>query len=103
MHSLIKMAMESRARHFRLGQPITGTREGFKETNVAHDMSHAFQNSGYYVFPEFPFEGSIDAVFIRDFEVVVSEWKCCWQERYCKALSRRCESDQRPHFSKIAG
>ena len=50
--------------------------EGFKEANIAHDVSAAFRSEGYLVYPEFPFEnGSIDAVFIRDNEVVVSEWK----------------------------
>lgn len=50
--------------------------EGFKEANIAHDVSAAFRKEGYYVFPEFPFSGgSIDAVFIRDSEVVICEWK----------------------------
>jgi hypothetical protein len=79
MDAIIQNAIDSRSRHFRLGQPMTSIGEGFKEANIAHDFSAAFQKSAYYVFPEFPFEGgSIDAVFVKDTEVVVCEWKRCY-------------------------
>jgi hypothetical protein len=42
MNSLIQKAIESRAHHFELGQPMI-TAEGFKEANIAQDVSYAFQ------------------------------------------------------------
>ena len=49
--------------------------EGFREANIAHDLSWVFRRNGYLAFPEFPFDGgSIDAVFVRDREVVACEW-----------------------------
>lgn len=88
MHSLIKKAIDSRSRHFQLGQPMVES-EGFKEANIAHDLSAAFQNSAYYVFPEFPFgRGSIDAVFVKETEVVVCEWKRCHKESFKDIVSQ---------------
>ena len=50
--------------------------EGFKEANIAHAFSAAFLRAGYSVFPEFSFAGgSIDALFLREKEIVLCEWK----------------------------
>ena len=52
------------------------TAEGFKEANIAQDVSYAFQDSGYRVYPQFPVgSGSIDAVSVKGAEVVICEWK----------------------------
>jgi hypothetical protein len=75
MDSLIEKAIESRAHHFELGQPMIEA-EGFKEANIAQDVSYAFLDSGYRVYPQFPAGGgSIDAVSVKGAEVIICEWK----------------------------
>jgi hypothetical protein len=75
MQSIIDEALAIRKAHIAVGMPMN-VRRGFKEVNVAYSMSFAFQKAGYYAFPEFPHKGgSIDAIFVRDDEVVVCEWK----------------------------
>ncbi|MGA3143057.1 MAG: hypothetical protein ABSF10_08430 [Verrucomicrobiota bacterium] len=79
LSEIINFAVNCRATHFAFGKPRRGI-EGFKEVNIAHDLSAAFRLAGFYVFPEFPLAkgGSMDGVFIRGDEVVVCEWKQCY-------------------------
>jgi len=78
---IITNAAKNQDRHFAVGQPWRGGNESFKEANIAHALSIAFHQAGYYIFPEFPMicpslrMGSIDSVFVRGREVFVCEWK----------------------------
>ena len=76
LEKIIKQAAADRERHFKLGKPMLA-KEGFKEANIAHDISYAFRRAGYYSFPEFTLSqgGAVDHVFVRRNEVIVCEWK----------------------------
>lgn len=66
--------------------------EGFKEANIAHDLSGTFRSAGFLAYPEFPYgSGSIDAVFVKEREIVVCEWK----RLYPRSIPRIAEQTKR--------
>jgi hypothetical protein len=75
MRKIILGAVESQKAHLAHCSPVTEG-QGLKEANIAFSISYAFRSEGYFVYPEFRFNrGSIDAVFIRNGEAIVCEWK----------------------------
>lgn len=75
MERLIRKAARMRQKHCSFGKPMIYS-QGFKEANIAHDVTATFRSAGYYIFPEFPIQhGSIDAIFIRNREIIICEWK----------------------------
>src|SRR4051812_47753679 len=75
MHAIIEDAIGLRKAHIDHGIPMNDS-QGFKEVNIAFALWSAFHKAGYLGYPEFPHKkGSIDAMFIREEEIVICEWK----------------------------
>ena len=117
--AILITAARSRERHFAVGQPWSGGNESFKEANIAHDMSMAFRQAGFFAFPEFPLpeqfrksakgaKKSLDAIFVRNDVVIICEWKVStakkgilWdKERMEKYAPLTLKSDFREHGFK---
>ena len=91
IETIILRAVEDQKTHFKHCAPITGS-QGLKEANIAFSVSHAFRSAGYFVYPEFRFNGgSIDAVFIRKDEAVIFECK----QLYPRSISSIAEQTER--------
>lgn len=104
MRSIIEDAVTLRKQHMACGIPMLEY-EGFKEASIAHAMWLAFFRAGYWGFPEFPYQGgSIDAVFVREDEVWVCEWKRLNRQSTCEIVDQTARmmcfdpSDELPRY-----